>query len=272
MSRQIQEYLNSLVNKSRVYYLDLNNQLQKQGYQCATCHQNLAGKCENCNNQNKQLTGEITNLSEFTHLKGVNVSNNQLTNLNFLNTLPNKEQLKGINLFGNQIKEVDFADLFTKFPNLEKINLQNNPVKAKNLNNLTTQQFNRLVQGIKEKKIRVDSFKGTILTDLLTYAQQLTTSGNNQQQQNTQYLQTLIQHENSPNLQPKNNNNSLLIGGLIIFGQLLTSLIAEINKPKPATKKIVRGLSELEQETKKDCSHCQHQKYAEQIRQLNEGK
>ena len=54
--------------------------------------------------------------------------------------------------------------------------------------------------------------------------------------------------------------------------QLLTSLITEINKPKPAIKKIVHGLSELEQETKKDCSHCQHQKYAEQIRQLNEGK
>ena len=29
MSRQIQEYLNSLVNKPRVYYLDLNNQNQK---------------------------------------------------------------------------------------------------------------------------------------------------------------------------------------------------------------------------------------------------
>ena len=31
--------------------------------------------------------------------------------------------------------------------------------------------------------------------------------------------------------------------------QLLTSLISEINKPKPEIKKIVNGLSELEQET-----------------------
>jgi hypothetical protein len=54
--------------------------------------------------------------------------------------------------------------------------------------------------------------------------------------------------------------------------QLLTSLISEINKLQPEIKKIVSGLSELEQETKKDCSHCQHQRYAEQIRQLNEGK
>jgi len=163
MSRQIQEYINSLVNKSRVYYLDLNNHFQKQNYQCSTCHQNLPGKCENCNNKNKQLTGEITNLSEFNNLKGINTSNNQFTSLNFLNSLPNKDKLKGINLFGNQITEIDFADLFTKFPNLAGINLQNNPAKAKNLNNLTNQQFNQLVQGIKAKKIRVDSFKGTIL-------------------------------------------------------------------------------------------------------------
>src|SRR5437763_2764218 len=153
MSRQIQEYINSLVNKSRVYYLDLNNQIQKQGYQCSTCHQNLAGKCENCNNQNKQLVGEITNLSEFSNLKGINASNNQFTSLNFLNTLSNKDKLRGINLFGNQITEIDFAQLFVNFPNLEKINLQNNPISAKNLNNLTNQQFNKLVQGIKEKKI-----------------------------------------------------------------------------------------------------------------------
>src|SRR3954464_11626520 len=179
MSRNIQEYLNSLVNKPRVYYLDLNNHFQKQGYQCSTCHQNLAGKCENCNNQNKQLTGEITNLSEFANLKGINTSNNQFTNLNFLNSLPNKDKLRGINLFGNQIKEVDFADLFTKFPNLEKINLQNNPISVKNLDNLTNQQFNKLVNGIKNKKIRVDSFKGNLLMDLLEYTQNLIKNSDN---------------------------------------------------------------------------------------------
>src|SRR6266487_6065502 len=147
MSRQIQEYINSLVNKPRVYYLDLNNHFQKQGYQCSTCHQSLQGKCENCNNQNKQLTGEISNLSEFANLKGINTSNNQFTSLNFLNTLPNKDKLKGINLFGNQITEIDFADLFTKFPNLAGINLQNNPSQAINLNNLTKEQFSKLVNG-----------------------------------------------------------------------------------------------------------------------------
>ena len=52
--------------------------------------------------------------------------------------------------------------------------------------------------------------------------------------------------------------------------QLLTSLIAEINKPQPEIKQIVHGLSKLENETKKDCSHCQHRKYAEHIRQIKE--
>src|SRR5436305_860901 len=78
--------------------------------------------------------------------------------------------------------------------NKQRIYLQNNPISAKNLNDLTTQQFNQLVQEIKAKKIRIDSFKGTVLMDLLEYAQQLTTHGNNQQRQNAQYLQTLIQH------------------------------------------------------------------------------
>ena len=54
--------------------------------------------------------------------------------------------------------------------------------------------------------------------------------------------------------------------------QLLTSLISEINKPKPEIKQIINGLSELETETKKDCSHCQHQKYAEQISTIKAGK
>ena len=230
MSRQIQEYLNSLINKQRVYYLDLNNQNQKQDHNCPTCQQKINLNCGNCNNTNKQLTGEITNLSEFTNLKGVNVSNNQLTNLNFLNSLPNKAKLKGINLFGNQIQEVDFADLFTKFPNLAGINLQNNPASAKNLNNLTTQQFNKLVQGIKAKKIRVDSFKGTILMDLLEYAQQLSNQGNNQQQ-NARYLQTLL---SSPvkNKNKKPENNSLLIGGLIIAGVLILGIGYRLGKSR----------------------------------------
>ena len=206
MSRNIQEYINSLVNKPRVYYLDLNNLFQKQGYQCSTCHQNLSGKCENCNNQNKQLTGEITDLKEFNNLKGINASNNQLTSLNFLNTLPNKDKIKGINLFGNQITEIDFAELFTKFPNLEKINLQNNPAKAKNLNNLTNQQFNKLVHGIKNKKIRVDSFKGTLLIDLLEYTQNLIKNGDNSQKQQAYQLQAVLQNSPIKNEQQPNNS------------------------------------------------------------------
>jgi len=103
---------------------------------------------------------------------------------------------------------------------LEYLNCENNPLSAKNLDNLTSEQFGKLVKGIKDKKIKINSFKGTILMDLLEYAQKLVAKGDNNQTQNAQYLQTLIQHGNSPvkdNKQPS-NNTPLLIGGLVIFG------------------------------------------------------
>jgi UDP-3-O-[3-hydroxymyristoyl] glucosamine N-acyltransferase len=54
--------------------------------------------------------------------------------------------------------------------------------------------------------------------------------------------------------------------------QLLTSLITEINKSQPKKEAIINGLSDLEKETKQDCSHCQHKKYAEQISTIKAGK
>ena len=54
--------------------------------------------------------------------------------------------------------------------------------------------------------------------------------------------------------------------------QLLTSLITEINKPQPKQEAIISGLSELESEVKKDCYHCQHKKYAQQISAIKQGK
>lgn len=217
MTRNTQEYINSLINKPRIYYLDLNNHNNKQEHNCSICQQKNNYFCNNCNND-RQLAGEITNLSDFADLKGVSVSNNELTNLNFLNTLPNKDKLKGVNFFGNQIKEVDFAELFTNFPNLEKINLQNNPTKAKNLNSLTNEQLVKLINGIKEQKIRIDSFKGTILTDLLTYVNELVKNGNTHHTHTSHYLQNLTSSAVKNDKPPTKNNSSLLIGGLIIFG------------------------------------------------------
>jgi Asp-tRNA(Asn)/Glu-tRNA(Gln) amidotransferase B subunit len=140
--------------------------------------------------------------------------------LDFLNSLPNKEQLKKLNFFGNQIKEIDLSHLLSTCSNLEYLNCENNPLSARNLDNLSSEQFGKLVQGIKDKKIRINSFKGTILMDLLEYAQKLVAKGNSQQQQNAQYLQTLIQQESSPVKDDKqpNNNTTLLIGGLVVFG------------------------------------------------------
>jgi len=216
MSRNIQEYLNSLINKNRLYYLDLNNYTQKQDYNCPSCSQLIQGRCDVCNDRNKQLSGEIQDLSEFTNLKGISASNHQFTDLKFLDTLPNKDNLKSLNVFGNQISEIDFANLFTKFPSLEKINLQNNPLSAKNLDKLTDKQFEKLIQGIKDQKIRISSFKGTVLKDLLEHAQKLANSGNTTHTKNASFLQEIINQGNSPVKQPK-NDNYLLIGGLIIL-------------------------------------------------------
>ena len=103
---------------------------------------------------------------------------------------------------------------------MEYLNCENNPLSAKNLENLTSEQFGKLVQGIKDKKIKINSFKGTILMDLLEYVQKLVAKGDNNQSQNAHYLQTLISG-NSPaksdEKQP-HNNTPLLIGGLVIFG------------------------------------------------------
>ena len=111
--------------------------------------------------------------------------------------------------------------MLSTFPNLEYLNCENNPLSAKNLENLTSEQFGKLVQGIKDKKIKINSWKGTILMDLLEYAQKLVAKGDNNQSQNAQYLQTLIQQGSSPvkpNDKQSGNNTPLLVGGLVIFG------------------------------------------------------
>ncbi|MEG7978834.1 MAG: hypothetical protein NY202_02835 [Mollicutes bacterium UO1] len=58
---------------------------------------------------------------------------------------------------------------------------------------------------------------------MLDYTQQLINKGNSSQQQNAQYLQSLIQHSNSPtkptNKENKNSpHNPLIIGGIALIG------------------------------------------------------
>ena len=192
MSNNAQEHINQLTNKGKIRYLDISNR-------------DLSGSAD---------------LKEFTALTSLNSYNNKFENLDFLDTLPNKNQLQKINFFGNQIKEIDLSWLLETFPNLEYMNCENNPLSAKNLENLTGEQFGKLVQGIKDKKIKINSWKGTILMDLLEYAQKLVAKGDNNQTQNAQYLQTLISN-NSPTKSDEKqpgNNTPLLVGGLVIFG------------------------------------------------------
>ena len=175
MSQNTQEYINRLINKERMFYLDLSNA-------------NKTSTCSHCNKKNwgektSNLSEEIEDLKEFQNLKGINASNNKFTNLDALLTLPNKDKVEKINFFGNKIQEVDLARIFTEFPNLKYLNLDYNPLSVKNLSNLTSQQLEKVVEGMKNKNIRISASKGTVLADLLEYTQGLIKSGNSSQQQ-----------------------------------------------------------------------------------------
>ena len=81
MTNQAQEHISQITNQAKIRYLDISNR-------------DLSGSAD---------------LKEFTALTSLNSYNNKFENLDFLNTLPNKDQLKKINFFGNQIKELDLA-------------------------------------------------------------------------------------------------------------------------------------------------------------------
>jgi len=182
MPNNAQEHINQLTNKAKIRYLDISNR-------------DLSSSAD---------------LQEFTSLTSLNSYNNKFENLDFLNTLPNKENLKKINFFGNQIKELDLAHLLSIFPNLEYLNCENNPLSAKNLENLTSEQFGKLVKGIKDKKIKINSFKGTLLMDLLEYTQQLIKNGDNSQRQQAYQLQAVIQNSSSIENEQQSNNSKIL--------------------------------------------------------------
>lgn len=179
-----QEHLNQITNKERNFYLDISN---------------------------RDLSG-VMNLGEFKNLKSLNSSNNKFTNLNFLDSLVNKNKLENINFFGNEINEVDFSFLFTNFPNLKTINLSNNPLTGKNLEKLDRQQFSRLVQLVEAGKIKLNSWKGTFLVDLLKYTERLVTAGHASSQGRQMFLTENFYSE--PN--SLKTNNFFLLGSLTV--------------------------------------------------------
>ncbi|WP_172575371.1 leucine-rich repeat domain-containing protein [endosymbiont GvMRE of Glomus versiforme] len=178
------------------------------------------------------------------------MANNHFENLDFLNSLPNKDKLQSLNLFGNQIQEIDFAKLFTDFPNLKRINISKNPASAKNLNNLTSEQFSKIIEGIKTKQIQLNCWKGTVLMDLLVHAKELVGRGNTNQQTQAHmsYLQEIVSQPqktevkekttDNNQISPKNShvNTYLLVGGLILFGLAVLGIGYWLGKRKNATK------------------------------------
>lgn len=190
MTQDFQQHINNKTNKEKIRYLDISN---------------------------NDLVGEA-NLKDFTNLQSLNAYNNQLGSMEFLNSLPNKEKLRSINFFGNQVKEIDLAWLLKEFPNLKKINCGNNPIKAKNLNNLTKEQFGRIVEGLKDKSIQVNSYKGTVLMDLLEYTQHLIENGDGSQRQQAYQLQSILENGSmkSENRPSKSGYGLFIFGGVVV--------------------------------------------------------
>ncbi|MDR1670605.1 MAG: hypothetical protein LBR43_02695 [Spiroplasmataceae bacterium] len=155
--KSAQEYINTIINKQKSYSLNLSNQ---------------------------DLTGEM-NLSEFTNLTGISVDGNRFANLDWLKTLPNKEKLKWLNLWNNEIERVDFVFLLDNFPNA-KINLANNPLNGNTLKDLNDQQFSLLVERIKNGSLKINSWKGAFLLDLLNYTSEIKRELFNFKQENIQ--------------------------------------------------------------------------------------
>ena len=194
MTNNAQEHINQIKNKNRITYLDISNR-------------DLGGSPD---------------LKDFTNLKSFNSYSNKFENLDFLNSLPNKDKLQKLNFYGNDLKEIDLAWLLKEFPHLQTLNLENNPVKAVNLQKLTKEQINSLCEKIKDRKFKVNSYKGTILTDLLFYIQDLIKQGDNSQTNNAQHLAQLIHREQPTKTNPTNSPTSsagaiaLAVGGLVL--------------------------------------------------------
>jgi hypothetical protein len=61
MPKNTQEYLNGLINKPRMFYLDLSQQVTTEN--CSHCNQKTRNKAT------PSLSGEIEDLSEFKRFK-----------------------------------------------------------------------------------------------------------------------------------------------------------------------------------------------------------
>lgn len=215
MTKNTQEYINNLLNKPKMFYLDLSSPCQVS--QCSHCNKKTWK--ENAS----QLNGEIEDLKEFQNLRGINASNNKFTKLDALLTLPNKDKIEKINLFGNKISEIDLARIFTDFPNLKYLNLERNPLSAKNLENLTSEQLEKLAEGMKSKQIRISANQGTILADLLEYTQKLIKKRGGSSANSAHKLQSVLQSSSPVKNKQQSNSSKLpwIIGGVAVVSLAL---------------------------------------------------
>lgn len=80
-------------------------------------------------NANKHIIRLIENLNEFSNLKYLNISNNQIENLNILEKM---DQLVELNFANNKIKDYSFLKFLN---NIETLNFGNNFFNKKSILN-----------------------------------------------------------------------------------------------------------------------------------------
>lgn len=131
-------------------------------------------------------------------MTSINAYRNNLTSLNFLLTLPNKEKLKKLNFWGNKITNPSDAlvlfNEFSEFSNLESINLGGNPLDWNNLNNLDDQQALQLINLVEEEKIKINSNSSE--KSLLRCIKQLREENISLKQQLSNFQQNRAQNSN----------------------------------------------------------------------------
>src|SRR6185437_2926436 len=103
------------------------------------------------------------------------------------------------------------------------LNLDRNPLSAKNLENLTSEQLEKLTEGMKSKQIRISANQGTILSDLLEYTQKLIKKGGSSTS-SAHKLQAILQNSSVKNSEQEPNKMSyvpFIVGGILVVGLAL---------------------------------------------------
>ena len=100
------------------------------------------------------------------------------------------------------------------------------------MESLTSEQLEKLAEGLKSKQIRISINQGTVLADLLEYTQKLIKKGGGSTG-SAHKLQAIIQGSGSVKSEKEPNNNNYtpwIIGGIVVILALLVGYLIGKNR------------------------------------------